>query len=85
MLNRREPGVHRAIVPTIAAVAGAEPRLARYQARLDHALAAVRVGDTQMMAHPLRDSYHTVWFELHEELIRLSGRDRATEAAAGRG
>ena len=37
-----------------------------------------------MMAHPLRDSYHTVWFELHEELIRLSGRNRASEAAAGR-
>ena len=44
----------------------------------------VKQGDAQMMAHPLRDSYHTVWFELHEELIRLSGRNRASEAAAGR-
>jgi hypothetical protein len=29
-----------------------------------------------MVAHLLRDSYHTVWFELHEELIRLIGRKR---------
>ncbi len=47
-------------------------------------LAAVAGGDLQMIAHPLRDSYHTVWFELHEELIRLTGRNRADEAAAGR-
>ncbi len=30
------------------------------------------------------DSYHTVWFELHEELIALSGLTREDEAAAGR-
>jgi len=27
---------------------------------------------------------HTLWFELHEELIHLTGRTRAGEAAAGR-
>ncbi len=30
------------------------------------------------------DSYHTLWFELHEELIQALGRTRADEAAAGR-
>jgi hypothetical protein len=30
------------------------------------------------------DSFHTVWFELHEDLIGLLGRTRAEEAAAGR-
>jgi pyruvate,orthophosphate dikinase len=29
-----------------------------------------------MLASPLKESYHTVWFELHEELIALSGRQR---------
>jgi pyruvate,orthophosphate dikinase len=29
------------------------------------------------------DSYHTVWFELHEELIGMAGRTRATEAESG--
>jgi hypothetical protein len=27
---------------------------------------------------------HGVWFELHEELIRLAGRTRESETAAGR-
>jgi hypothetical protein len=29
----------------------------------------------------LKDSFHTVWFELHEELIHLTGRDRASVEA----
>ena len=76
--------IHPRVLATVQEVAAAEPRLARYGDRLTTALEAVQRGDAQMMAHPLRDSYHTVWFELHEELIRLSGSDRASEAAAGR-
>ena len=40
-------------------------------------------GDVSMLASPLKDSFHTVWFEYHEELIHLSGRNRADEEAAG--
>jgi hypothetical protein len=29
------------------------------------------------------DSYHTVWFELHEELILATGLTREDEAKAG--
>jgi pyruvate,orthophosphate dikinase len=84
VLRRLRVDVHPAIAPVIEAVAGQQRRFDRYQDRLDGAVRAVEAGDVQMMAHPLRDSYHTVWFELHEELIRLSGRTRAEEAAAGR-
>jgi len=76
--------IHTGITPIIAAVAEVESRFRRYTERLLAALEAIEQGDQQMVAHPLRDSYHTVWFELHEELIRLSGRNRADEAAAGR-
>ena len=76
--------IHPRVLAVVEQVSAAEPRLARYGDRLTAALEAVKQGDAQMMAHPLRDSYHTVWFELHEELIRLSGRNRASEAAAGR-
>jgi hypothetical protein len=31
------------------------------------------------------DSYHTIWFQFHEELIEMAGRTRAEEAAEGRG
>ena len=36
------------------------------------------------IASPRVDSYHGVWFELHEDLIRLSGKTREEEVAAGR-
>ena len=60
------------------------PLLKDYARRLEKAYASVTAGDYQFVTGALIDSYHTVWFEFHEALIRLSGRDRATEAAAGR-
>jgi pyruvate,orthophosphate dikinase len=59
-------------------------RLGSYRNRLDRAVAAARDGDQRFVASPRVDSYHSVWFELHEDLIRLSGRKRAEEVAAGR-
>jgi pyruvate, orthophosphate dikinase len=55
-----------------------------YRSRLARALELARGGDQQYVASPRVDSYHSVWFELHEDLIRLAGRRRADEAAAGR-
>ena len=60
------------------------PRIATYRARLDRAAAAATAGDGRFVASPRVDSYHGVWFELHEELIRLAGRTREDEVAAGR-
>ena len=45
-------------------------------AACQRALDQIRDGDHTMVAAPIKDSYHTVWFELHEELIVLSGRER---------
>jgi pyruvate,orthophosphate dikinase len=59
-------------------------RLARYRSRLERAASAARNGEQEYVASPRVDSYHTVWFELHEELIQLAGRTRAEEVAAGR-
>jgi hypothetical protein len=38
----------------------------------------------RFVASPRVDSYHGVWFELHEDLIRLAGRRRSDEGSAGR-
>jgi pyruvate, orthophosphate dikinase len=57
------------------------PRFDLYAVRLQRALTCVRDGDHSMICAPIKDSYHTVWFELHEELIILSGRSRSEEAA----
>jgi pyruvate, orthophosphate dikinase len=76
--------VHGGICEVIEVVQQGLARIGHYRKRLDDAVAAIGAGDLQMVAHPLKESYHTVWFELHEELIRLSGRNRADETAAGR-
>jgi pyruvate, orthophosphate dikinase len=55
-----------------------------YIARLDRAARLAAGGDPRYIASPRVDSYHGVWFELHEDLILLSGRTRAEEVAAGR-
>jgi pyruvate, orthophosphate dikinase len=60
------------------------PRLASYHARLETAVAQATGADRRYVASPRVDSYHGVWFELHEDLIRLSGRTRAEEVASGR-
>ncbi len=60
------------------------PRLAGYLSRLDHAAAMTEEGDHRFIASPTLDSYHSVWFELHEDLIRLAGRTREDEVEAGR-
>jgi pyruvate,orthophosphate dikinase len=60
------------------------PRLTDYGVRLGRALQHAQAGDQRYVASPRVDSYHGVWFELHEDLIRLAGRTRADEAAAGR-
>ncbi len=59
-------------------------RLGAYRSRLDRALGLARDGDQRFVASPRVDSYHSVWFELHEDLILLAGRNRADEVAAGR-
>ncbi len=59
-------------------------RLAAYRRRLQLALDLAQGGDRRFVASPLVDSYHGVWFELHEDLIRLAGRRRSDEAAASR-
>jgi pyruvate,orthophosphate dikinase len=60
------------------------PRLGDYRLRLERALDRAREGDHRYVASPRVDSYHSVWFELHEDLIQLAGRTRAEEVALGR-
>jgi DNA-binding MarR family transcriptional regulator len=70
--------------PLVARIGEVAPRLQQYAVRFTHAIDQVRGGDTTFVARPITDSYHTVWFEFHEELIGLLGLSREEEAAAGR-
>jgi len=73
--------VHRRVTPIIVVAAAQLPRLNRYSVKLQTALDNIHAGKTMWLARPLIDSYHTVWFELHEELILAAGRTRETDDA----
>ena len=64
------------IEATLARLSAALPRFDGYTRRLQRALVEIDAGDRTMVAAPIKDSYHTVWFELHEDLLVLSGRQR---------
>jgi hypothetical protein len=83
VLSRLGP-VHNRVLPILDRVAQQAPRLAPYGARLDSAYVRVGAGEHSWLLTPLIDSYHTVWFELHEELLHLAGLAREAEAALGR-
>jgi hypothetical protein len=53
-----------------------EPRLGVHKQRLDDAYDKVLAGDLDWVSGARIDSYHTVWFELHEDLLRMLGRER---------
>jgi pyruvate,orthophosphate dikinase len=76
--------LHAEVAAWLAPLQAGLPRLAEYEARLERASAAVRDGDHRYIASPRVDSYHSIWFEFHEDLILLAGRSRADEVAAGR-
>jgi pyruvate,orthophosphate dikinase len=76
--------LHQDALAWLAPIAADCPRLADYGVRLDRAVDRARAGDQRYVASPRVDSYHGIWFELHEDLIQLAGRNRADEVAAGR-
>ncbi len=82
---QRIAAIDRDLRGVVAWIVSRVGRTAAYPQRFALALEKALQGERRYVAAPLIDSYHTVWFELHEELIRLSGRTRAEEAAAGRG
>ena len=71
--------------PILHQLADALDRFASYETRLAHALDRVQAGPSggddwaDWFTKPTIDSYHTVWFELHENLLATLGIERATE------
>ena len=53
-----------------------DERLGEYIRRLEAAYDRVLAGEHDFVSGARVDSYHTVWFELHEDLLRMLGRQR---------
>lgn len=68
--------LHERAEALLGRMAARLPRLGRYSARLGDALERAENGAHEWVSGIRCDSYHTVWFEMHEDLLRLLGRQR---------
>ncbi len=68
--------IHEKFEPVLAIMVESIGRFANYSAKLIKALEKSEDGELEWVSDAKLDSYHTVWFELHEDLLRLLGRSR---------
>ncbi|MFM2277873.1 MAG: hypothetical protein RLZZ444_104 [Pseudomonadota bacterium] len=68
--------LHERAEPMLDRLAAGLGRLAVYKGLLQQALEKAEDGDITWVSDARTMSYHTVWFELHEDLIRVLGRQR---------
>ncbi|MFJ9388923.1 hypothetical protein ACIRON_08900 [Nocardioides sp. NPDC101246] len=55
------------------------PEIARFFDRAGEALTRAASGETDYVSGVRVDSFHTVWFQLHEHILRITGRERPEE------
>lgn len=69
--------VHERVEGVLDRLAAKLPRLSLYKDKLLAALEKAEDGDTAWVSDARTESYHTVWFELHEDLLRITGNKRS--------
>lgn len=79
-LMDRIEALHEQAAPVLQGAAFCVPRYGRYGERLRAALEKLEE-DPRYFVSPLVDSYHTVWFECHEDFLLTLGRTRAGEGS----
>lgn len=68
--------IHERVEPILQTLAQRIARFGHYLEKLEAALEKAEDGDKQWVSDANLDSYHTVWFELHEDILRVLGRAR---------
>jgi hypothetical protein len=68
--------LHDRFAPLLGELNRHVPRLGVYVRKLAAALEKAEDGALEWVSDARLDSYHTVWFELHEDLLRILGRTR---------
>ena len=79
VLNDLDDALADGAVPLFERLPGALARFGRYGPQLAAALDRARAGDGDYVTKPVLASFHTVWFELHEDLLATLGLDRSSE------
>jgi hypothetical protein len=75
--------IHCRARPVVAALARVLTRFDHYRHRLQGAFERVQAGEGDWFTRPLIDSYHQVWFELHQDLLFTLGLSRTSEDVGG--
>ena len=68
--------IHEKFEPVLDIMVKSVERFANYSAKLTNALEKSEDGELEWVSDAQLDSYHTVWFELHEDLLRILGKIR---------
>lgn len=80
LIGELEDVVER-VAPALARTADVLPRFGGYEGRLREALARVQAGEEEWVTSPRCASVHTVWMELHEDLLLTQGISREEEGS----
>jgi len=75
--------LHSRVEPVCDDLADVLERYRPFGDQLSRAVAKVEAGERDWFTKPRLASYHTVWFELHEDLLTTLGLDRTAEADDG--
>lgn len=73
--------VDEQVQPVTRDLGDALERFGEYGTRFSLALGKVKNGERDWFAKPMIDSYHTIWFELHEDLLATLGIERSKEGS----
>jgi len=65
--------------PVVSTLARAVPRFGRYRPRFRHALRQLEEGERSWFSGVTCDSYHTMWWQLHEDLLLAIGLGRSDD------
>jgi DNA-binding MarR family transcriptional regulator len=79
---QRLVGIHDRVRPVTVDLRESLQRFAGYGTRLREALEKVVAGQHEWFTKPVIDSYHTIWFELHEDLLCTLGIERSSEGSS---
>ena len=68
--------VHEKTMNILKKICEIVPAFKIYAKRLENALNLLMNGNLEYMVDKSKESYHEVWFELHESLLKISGMKR---------
>lgn len=67
--------LHKSVLNTLEGIASAISMFKNYMGRLDRAAKKIEENELEYFIKN-EDSYHNVWFELHENVLKFWGRER---------